>query len=259
MKKSFLLLFFSLVILNFFSCRPHKELVYFQDLHKAGLVAVNDSVPLHILKTNDNLYVDVKSLNPEISQMFSNTGGAGGNMEINKYNSPTNQYVFGYIINTEGDIELPILGKVHMAGLNLEQARDSIQSRADEYLNDATVTVKLLNNRFTVMGEVKKPGAYFNNSNELNVLEALAIAGDVTVYGELKKVLVIRPTDNGNETYRLDLTSKEAFLSDAYYIQSNDIIYVEAAKLKGWNTGLSNYSLVLTGLTALISILTFLK
>ncbi len=214
----------------------------------------------YIIKTNDNLYVDIRSMSPEVDALFNpakSSGGQGGTQQ--NFGQLSGQYLNGFLVDMSGDISLPIIGKVTLAGQSLKQARETIQVKADEYIKEATVKVKLLSFKVTVLGEVKNPGVYYNYNNSMTVLDGISMASGVTDYGRIQKVLVLRPTDSGSKTYRLDLSNKKFLSSDAFFLQPNDVVYVEPDKYKNVKLNSPIFSLFLSTISTLILALSFLK
>ena len=135
----------------------------------------------------------------------------------------------------------------------------AIRERAGLFLKDATVIVKLVSFKFSVLGEVARPGTYSNFNNQLTVLEAISMAGDITDYGNRKQVLVLRPTKTGTKTFRLDLTKIDMLKSEGFFLLPNDIVYVEPIKCKMIKINIPTVSLFLTGVSTLILILNYLN
>lgn len=150
-----------------------------------------------------------------------------------------------------------MLGKIKVSGVTLSQVESVVQKKADEYLKDAVVKVKILNFKITVSGEVKSPGVYYNYNNSLTVIEAIAMANGNTDFASLKKVMVVRPFPTGDKTYLLDLSSKNVYLSEAFYLQPNDYIIVQPDKYKNLQLNSQAYSLLLSSFSMLIAVLGF--
>jgi polysaccharide export outer membrane protein len=175
------------------------------------------------------------------------------------YNTQSNIFIYGYTVNDSGYISLPILGDIFVYGLTIDEITRSINVSASEYLKDATVNVKLLTFKFTVIGEVNRPGTYTNFNNQLTVLEAIGIAGDISNYGNRKSVLVVRPTKDGTYTYRINVQDKNLLQSEGYFLLPNDIVIVEPIKSKPFQLNIPTLSLLLTSISTLILILSFIK
>ncbi|MGZ2371899.1 polysaccharide biosynthesis/export family protein [Ancylomarina sp. YFZ004] len=255
MQKQFLLILTVVAGLFFSSCRTNKDLVYLNNTKdQEVLEGIPGTVSEYIIKTNDNLYVDIQSMSPEVNALF-NPAQTGG---MQNYEGVSGQYLSGFQVDLSGDISLPIIGKVALAGKSLKQAREMIQTKADEYLKEATVKVKLLSFKITVLGEVKAPGVYYNYNNQMTVLDGISMASGVTDYGRIQKVLVLRPTDSGSKTFRLDLTNKKFLASEAFFLQPNDVVYVEPDKYKSVKINSPVYSMFLSTLSMLILVLNIL-
>jgi len=169
-----------------------------------------------------------------------------------KYESPSGAYLYGNEIDNTGCVNLPMLGKITVAGIPVSQVESVLQKKADEYLNNAIVKVKLLNFKVTVVGEVSRPGEYYNYNNSMTVIQALAMADGGTDYSSIKKAMVIRPVPEGHKTFVLDLTSKDIFMSEAFYLQPNDYVVVQPDKNKNIQLNAALYSMVLSSLSLLL-------
>lgn len=255
-KISILLIIISMTLL--FSCRSSKELIFFSD-------ATNDKIihgmpAEYSLKSGDILYISIKSINPEVNILFnpeSNMEAGGMGQGHTKYTTPSGAYLYGFELDADGYINLPMLGKILVLSQTLTQAQSIVQKKADEFLKDAIVKVKLLNFKFTIAGEVKIPGVYYNYNNSINLMEALAMANGNTDFASIKKIMIIRPTPQGEKTYLLDLSTKKAYLSEAFYLQPNDYVIVQPDKYKNFQLNSQAYSLVLSSLSLLIAVLGF--
>jgi len=238
------------------SCYYNKKMVYFQNKDFSESYATqirNESTPYR-LRPNDILSVKVKSsTETEISDIF-NISPSSNFMSVDA----GNVYLQGYSIDSEGAITLPILGKMVVRDLTVEEVQNMIQSEASQYLNNATVIVKLVSFKITVLGQVNRPGYYYAFNNQLTLPEGLGLANDLTELGNRKKVKLIRQTASGSEVVLLDLTDPATLKSKYYYLMPNDVIYVEPFKA---NTGRDNaqlLTLVFSGLTTAILVLNYI-
>jgi polysaccharide export outer membrane protein len=182
-----------------------------------------------------------------------------GSYQQNLFQNETSLFINGYAVSDSGYIEIPILGKILIAGKKMDEAIASIRQRADQYLKDATVIVKLISFKISVIGEVNRPGTYNNFNNQLNVLEAISMAGDITDYGNRMKVHVLRPDSTGTRTFSLDLTNREILTSDGFYLLPNDVVYVEPIHSKSFRINLPTVSLFLTSVSTLILVLNYIN
>lgn len=250
-----LLLLFSLEIL--FSCRSSKDLIYLKDATNNETIK---GLPTeYVLKTGDILYVSIKSINPEVNLLFNPESNMESNMGQGflRYTTPSGAYLYGYEIDAEGNIKLPMLGKIKVSEVLLSDVESVVQKKADEFLNDAIVKVKLLNFKVTVAGEVRNPGTYYNYNNSITVIEALALANGNTDFASIKRVMVVRSIPEGNKTYLLDLSSKNAYLSEVYYLKPNDYVIVQPDKYKNFQLNSQAYSLMFSSISILLAVLGF--
>jgi polysaccharide biosynthesis/export protein len=250
--KLLVILFAGLLALS--SCRFRKDLTMMADMNNDSLLSNLPGIaPNNILKPDDNLYVMIQSPNEEINKLFNtnNTAQGGGSQS---YTDPAGQYIYGNLIDKDGKVTLPILGQIPVAGLTVAEAQAVIQIKANEYLKEATVKVKLLNFKITILGEVKTPGPYFFYDNSVNVFDAVARAGGFTEMARLNTVLVVRPTKLGTKSYRLNFKTKNIYAHPAYYLKSNDMVYAEPAMMKSATMNFTTISMVLSTVTFLMVI-----
>lgn len=240
------------------SCTFHKQLVYLKNVDSVSTENFypRSQRPDYRIQTRDILYVKIYSLNEEMSNLINQTVGS---YQQNLFQNETSLYINGYSVSDSGYIEIPILGKIMIVGKTMDEALASLRERASLYLKDATVIVKLISFKVSVIGEVNRPGTYNNFNSQLTVLEAISMAGDITDYGNRKQVLVLRPTTSGTNTFRLDLTSKKILTSDGFFLLPNDIVYVEPIKRKSFRINIPTLTLALTSITTLILVLNYLR
>ena len=244
-KKRFLLLLF-LVILN--SCATKKDLVYFSDINTASkdIVVFTERK----IQTNDILNILVSANSAELAASY--------NQVPNMPNNPNN---VGYLVNVEGYITMPILGKIKAKDLTLSELEKYLYDLIvkGQHLTQTTVVAKLINAKFTVLGEVQNPGTYTFSEQNISLLQALGYAGDLSIYGVRKNILIIREEDGIKNYATIDLTSKEWFKSPYYYVKPNDVIYVNpnATKVKssGYVGSLATFlSIISVTVSALLTI-----
>lgn len=253
-------LFFILLFTFMSSCRSSKELVYLKDVIPNELIKdLSGQTTEHLLKTGDILYVSVKSMNPEINSLFNpeSTLETSNYNSFQKYTTPSGAYLYGFEIDNEGSIKLPVLGEIKVEGVSSSKAEAIIQEQADKFLKDAVIKVKLLNFKVTVLGEVRMPGVYYNYNNTMTVIDALALANGNTDFAKINNVLVIRPESEGNKPYLLDLSSKDIYLSKAFYLQPNDVVFVRPDKNKNFSLNVQAWSMTLSSISILLAILAF--
>ncbi|MEJ2004698.1 MAG: polysaccharide export protein [Cyclobacteriaceae bacterium] len=210
------------LMLLFSSCTtPLKNITYLYDLGKADSTLETVSPEIYTIHPNDNLYISIISDNPDAAS-FLNLSQPDRN-----YTSESSLELITYIVDDDGDIVLPYLGKQHVGGKTTNQVRDDLQKQIDDIMENASVFVKLVNRTITVLGEVNRPGQYRVNKNSMTIFEALGTAGDLSDFGNRKDVRVIR--GEGDERYvaTLNLTSSDITDSKYFYVLPNDIIYVQ--------------------------------
>jgi len=211
----------------FASCGPSQELAYFKDAPRNKESEQSGQFSKGI-QTNDLLYIYVESRAPEATVRFNqetNKIAIDGGVVMN----PGGSAVTGYLVNNEGDIIFPVLGRLHVLGKTHAQLAAEIEQKlvSEGHILDATVTVKLMNFKVSVLGEVHKPGQIEAPGERLTIFEALSMVGDMTIYGQRHNVTVVRE-ENGNRIVgEIDLTSKDVFDSPYYYLHQNDVVYVE--------------------------------
>ncbi|MBD5283857.1 MAG: polysaccharide export protein [Bacteroides sp.] len=192
---------------------------------------------------DDRIAIYVSSKDPSLAEVFNlmtnqrtiTTRSSAQSGPGASQSSGGNNNTLTYTVNPQGDIEFPILGKVHIAGLTRQEIADAIQNRlvSQRLLTDAIVTVDFMNATISVLGDVKTPGEYLIDKDNLNIWQAIAKAGDLNITGLRNNVLVVREENGEDRAYRLDLTDTEATMqSPAYYLQQNDIVYVEPNDMK---------------------------
>jgi polysaccharide export outer membrane protein len=238
------------------SCTTHRQLVYLKNVDSTSTENYYPkNRPEYKIQTRDIMYVKIYSLNEEMSSMINQTIGS---YQQNLFQNETSLFINGYAVSDSGNIEIPVLGRIRVAGKTMDEATNTIRQRADQYLKDATIIVKLISFKFSVIGEVNRPGTYNNFNNQLTVLEAVSMAGDITDYGNRKQVLVLRPTSDGTKTFRLDLTNRSILTSDGFFLLPNDIVYVEPIKSKTFRINLPTISLAFTSISTLILVLNYI-
>lgn len=231
------------------SCIPTKNLKYFNNLSDSAIVHLPVlTKPAAIIMPDDILDIKIAGAN-EATAALLNTYSSTPTNAANAAN-PNN----GYIVDNKGDVEFPIMGKIHAAGLSKEEFKDRLKERVSKYLKDPLVSVKFANFRFSVLGEVKVPGSFLVPQERVTVLEALGLSGDMTNYSRRTNVRVIRDSSGNREIGTLDFTDKAIFTSKYYYLQRNDVVYVEAEKSKSQFEDFSRVSAVVATLASVIAL-----
>lgn len=256
----FLLLLVSLIS----SCKSYKDLMMFSDLTSSRdfLKGYPINPPEYQIKKLDNLYVSILSQNPEMNTLFNPASGqmgvTGGTFQM--YGDLSSQYINGYQVDLNGDIYLPFLGAIKVEGATIQAAESRIMAKALDFLKEPSVKVRLLNFRVTILGEVNNPGTYYNYDKSISVIDAISKANGITDFAVIEKVLVMRKTESGTETFRLNLQQSQNVLnSEAYYLQPDDIVYIEPGRNKNTRLNAQSTLLVFSGVTTLLLILNFLS
>lgn len=211
------------------SCSAPKEVLYLQDINSLKEEDIDKNYEV-IIHKDDLLAILVNSKNPELALPF--------NMPLVTYQigsqNPGQQRLLGYLVDQNGNIDFPILGELHVEGLNRMQLTELIKQKlmSEDLIKDPIVTVQFLNFKVSVMGEVARPGTFDISGDRITLLEALSMAGDLTIYGRRDRVAVIREKDGKRRILYHDLRSSDIFQSPCYYLQQNDIVYVEPNKAK---------------------------
>ncbi|WP_139956316.1 polysaccharide biosynthesis/export family protein [Flavicella sediminum] len=240
-----------LVIGVFYSCAPRKNLVYFQGIEKHGFNELKDYSP--ILKPDDRLSISVSSIDYEATKPFNLPVAAFSGNQLTTTSTPQLQT---YLIGKDGMIDFPKLGMLKLSGLTRLECVNLIEKKLEKYLQEPQVVMKLLNFSVSVLGEVSSPGIKSVTRERYTILDAIAAAKDLTVYGKRKNILVVRETEEGLTYNRIDLTSAEVFNSPVYYLQQNDVVYVEPNKPRiNSSTNSSTNGIIISSVSLLLTII----
>jgi polysaccharide export outer membrane protein len=235
------------------SCISTQDLIYLQK--KDG---TDSQIPIsaivakpYRLQTNDVLSITIKAIDPKLVSIFSTT-----NQDAGAGKSESGLYYDGFTVDDHGNIRMPVLGELNVIGYTLDEVRINIEKQLlSEYFNKEAnifVTVKLAGFKYTINGEVGSTGTKILYQDHVNILEAIANSGDISLLGNRKAVTIIRQSPTGNEMHDIDLTDRNVLNSPYFYLQPNDYIYVKPLKQKTWGTGK-------TGIESLGTIITLLS
>ncbi len=232
------------------SCVPIEQLRYFNDVEEIDEPTVNPRVQKLIMPF-DKLYIRVLSIDLQTSQIFNTTE----EMRSSSYGASSG--LLGYLVDEEGNINFPFVGKIYVASMTTAEAADKIQKALSDYVANTSIIVKYVDNQVTVMGEVVRQGLYPFIQDKLSIYEALSLGGGLTRYGDRKNVMLIRQVDGKIIHYRLNLSDSKIANKSYYYVLPNDVIVVEP--LKALSTSYSNitYTTILSTITTAIAILLF--
>jgi polysaccharide export outer membrane protein len=250
--RSVLLLF--LAVSSLFGCKTKERMVYFQGSSEPTVIGQPNYTP--VFKADDFLSVVVTSSNPESAipfnypkELITQAGGGNSGYLIGR------PIPAGFLVDADGYVTLPIIGKVYVAGKSRSQVVAELLAAYQQYLKDPVVQIQIQNFKITVLGDVNHPGTFQIPNERITILEAIGLAGDLNMTGNRKNILVLRDRNGEKLEYRLDITSNDILVSPVYYLEQNDVVYVEpngAARSQGtfWRT---NSSLIISTTSTLVT------
>ena len=252
------------------SCGSSKQVVYFQDLKPGETEIKLPEVKAITVRPEDKISIIVNSRDPQLTDLFNLpivSRQLGQSLRSGGASIGTNQGVSVYTVDTEGKIDFPVLGKIYVAGMKREEIAEHIKGELvkENLVKDPVVTVEFANLCISVLGEVNNPGRFNIDRDRLTILDALSMAGDLTIYGNRYKVMVLRQEGDTQRVYGIDLTSgNHIYSSPAYYLQQNDVVYVEPNAVKarqstvnGNNVRSTSFWISLASLLTSVAILIF--
>ena len=217
-----------MVALLFSACVSQRKVKLLQERVNKETKSVFDNprTTSYRIQTGDHLYIRVYSVDPKTSKFFQ--------ADFPYLMNPTYQYLNTYVVDEFGYISFSFIEKLYVKGLSIQEVQQAIQSQLNEYFKEATAYVKLVNYQVGVLGEVNSPGNFTIEQDQINVFQAIGLAGGLTDYGNYKEVKLVRQTQKGSEMYFLDLTDNRILESPYYYLMPNDVIYIEPRSTKSW-------------------------
>jgi len=266
-KKTNLSLFFLLFLLLLSSCSGVKQISYFQKLETADTKLQKQRSELYEarIKTKDLLSITVVTSEPNASRMFNLITPQLAELTSQNYitTQPTLQ---NYLVNIDGYIDFPVFGKIKVKGLTLKELESLLQTKLESAFSKERpiVTIRFTNYAINVLGEVNRPGKYNTTNERMTIIEAIAVAGDLTIFGRRDNVKVLRENADGTKSFiNVNLTDENIINSPAYYLEQNDVVYVEPNKTKARATnfgaaesfGISALSIVISMTSLLVNIL----
>ncbi|MDK2840777.1 MAG: polysaccharide biosynthesis/export protein [Anaerophaga sp.] len=249
------IIIFSLILALLSGCMTRRRMVYVQDEGKKkdlGVEFLNEQERA-LVQTFDELYVHVSSFSEENPEMLSGGEGRIGGRTSTDYS------LISYQVDENGDIDLPLLGKTHVAGKNVDEVAAQIREELKSYFYSPSVKVSFVNKNVTVIGMVENPGRYFYSGENINIFQALGLAGDIQEYGDREKVVILRESNGRIRKNSVDLTDKRLFISDFYYLKSGDIVYVEPLNRRIWGIDQVPFSLILSAATTSLLIFDYIR
>jgi len=252
-KRKHILLYTGFALLLFaMACSSPKKFTYFNDLPKDSTLITLPTLswPDNFIQRDDILEIKIAGKNEITDADFNKKSGGYGNGDV----------IPQYLVDKDGNIDLYLVGKIKVEGLSVQNAKEKITKIIAPYLLEPIVNVRLLNFRFTVLGDVKSPGSFSVNHEKLSVLEALGFAGDMTDYSIRNNVKVYRDSAGVRQMGILDFNSKKVLNSPFFYLKRNDVVYVESnTRKRQTNDVYSRAALLTSSISALVAILVFLK
>lgn len=239
----------------FFSCKSNQNLIYFNDLKESEYKTKIESRSKPRIQADDMLAISVSTLSPESNALF-NSGvlqAAGRNAGAGAGTANDN----GYLVDEKGFINFPVVGQIRLAGLTKEQAAEELTSAINKFVKKPIVNVRFIDFKISVIGEVNRPSTFTIATDKINILQALALAGDLTTNGKRENIALIREREGVRSVVRVNLNNKETLSSPYFYLQQNDIVYVEPDKAKTVQTSLArnNFQYALSIGLSIVSVL----
>jgi polysaccharide export outer membrane protein len=249
------------------SCKSYKNVPYFKNvsdsafMYRKGIDLSAEPYKDILIQSDDILQVTVLTLDATSTISGSNNGQMEMIQDPLAASSPlannANRNVAGYLVDKEGNIELPMAGKVKVGGLSTSDAKEAIRQKVLVYYKEPVVNIRLANFKVTVLGEVMRPGSYLVASEKATVLDALGLAGDMTIYGKRENVMLVRRDGDKQKMIRFNLNSTDIIQSPYYYLRQGDVVYVEPGKGKAAATDASmvrTYGIIASTLSLLVII-----
>ena len=233
-------------------CVPNKKIVYLQDVNQT-LDTIYPVIPNnYLLQSGDVIGIDVKLGNDNelLRGIFQQTQNNAANASVQS--AGDFYYLTGFILDDSGYINLPVIGNIQLKGQNIFDANKIVQAKFDEYITDAFIVVRFGGLRYSVLGEVKRPGKFLVLQNRMTIFEALANAGDLTELAKRESITIMRQYPEGTKIHKVNLLDENVICSPFYYIQPNDVIYIEPLPIRAFGTGT-------TGFQTLVSVLSILS
>ncbi len=253
MKKILIGFVVVLSVVSLCGCKSARDVAYFQNIDEVDLTKSSGLYTARILP-KDELTITVNSTDPAASAAFNLSVTKA--MSNNVTSMSTQQILVTYVVDNDGNINYPQVGKLHVVGMSCEELQDFIKDKISPFFSPEDpplVTVRMSNYRVTVLGEVTSPKVVTVSTEKMSVLEALASAGDLSIYGKRKNVMVIREDANGEKSHHmLDLTDANVINDPYYYVQQNDIIYVTPNKTKARNSDIGQVTTITISVTSIL-------
>jgi Periplasmic protein involved in polysaccharide export len=262
----------ALLIATFFSCVPNKKLIYMQEMEESTGPLVESSIKYpylkedYLLQINDIVEINIITTDPQMNELFGSINAAqqGMNQMAGGQGAGDVFFMNGYAIDDNGEVEVPLIGKVKLVGLNTEEAKIEVQERVKRFVNENEffVRVRLGGIRFSALGEFNQSGKYTLLQNRVSIYEAIAFAGDLNRLAKRDEVLLIRQYPDGTQIHKINLLDRDLLNSEFYWLKPNDLIYAEPMKVRAigaGNTLVETLTLITTSVTAVALVLTLIS
>lgn len=252
MKKIHLKLIALLIfVMSISSCASKKEILYFQDVDLTIKDTISSFEPK--IQKGDLVLINISATNAKAAIPF------------NLYDVPPGDQVsasgkpLAYLVDNEGNVNIPVLGEINIEGLSTIELKRMLINKLENYITDPVINIRLENFRVSVLGEVNIPGAYEVPNERMSIIEAISLAGDLTIYGERESILLIRTENETKQYVTLDITNKDILESPYYYLKQNDIIYVKPNKTRVNASAVGgNTSIIISSISLLLTIVAFI-
>ena len=239
------------LLLLFSSCLSQKRVLLLQDKGEVQTTFENKKKTTYQIQTGDHLYIKIYSLDPKTSKFFQT--------DLPTIMNPTYLYLNSYLVDEEGYIDFSFVDRMLVKGMTIDEIKNKIQTALNEYFKETTVVVKLVDFQVSILGEVHSPGSFTIDKDQINILQAISLAGGMKDFGNVKKITLVRQNIKGSEVHYINLNDKNLLSSDYYYLMPNDIIYVEPMMGKSYMVTSFPYTAVLSILSFGVSIAVLLN
>ncbi|MFZ7114827.1 MAG: polysaccharide biosynthesis/export family protein [Bacteroidota bacterium] len=239
---------FILTLIIFAGCTSQKDVIYFQGKTPSLQQDANSKLRIY---PNDILGISIFTINAEAYPYLA----TGFDKPVSDNRSA---YEKGFVVNETGELKLPLIGQVNLTGLTIPEAVSMLETKFKEFIDEPIVTVKKLNFKVTILGEVNKPGTYPIMNEKATLLEVLGLGGDLTQYGDRKNVHLIRTENNQTKDFYIDLTDANSVTADTYFLHPDDVIYISPIKRKAFQSISPSVTVFTSILTTTVIVMTFL-
>lgn len=246
----------SLIIIIISSCVPQKKMLYMRVKEDADTLTEfkNDREVIYKVQNGDNLYIKIVSMDETTNELLNPMGSGGGGSSGGGGN-----YLNSYTVTEEGYLEFPLVGNIYVKNQTVEEITNLLTEHLGDYIKEFVVIIKLVNFNITILGEVSSPGLYNIYQTDINLFEAIAMAGDMTDFSIRDDVTVIRKTKDGSKVRQVDMSSRSFLSSDYYYLQPDDIVYVKPIKMKQFAFTTFPYGMLFGTISFVIAMVALLK